>query len=229
MAVVSLVLTACGSDRAESGTVPADDPAHGTGLHGGTRAGDGVYGSSMAPAIVPVAEIAELGPGPSVGDTWRGHLGLNVCGRFLEPPGPAGTPVGGFSADGTGAFTLAPTTEADAGRGATVADLAATVGIGLETGTLSLPPSTTPAAIDLDRGPLTLAGATLGTGQDCGGVRASVQLWVYTPEAAETGEDVRVVVTDPQDVPVVRDGMVFVIALAPTSSLPTLPPSALQR
>jgi hypothetical protein len=54
-----------------------------------------------------------------------------------------------------------------------------------------------------------------------------VQLWIYDREAVDTGDGVLQVVTDPEDVAVVEDGMAFVIALSPTSSLPTLPPSAL--
>jgi len=76
-------------------------------------------------------------------------------------------------------------------------------------------------------GVLPVAGATFVTGQKCGTVPAEVQLWVYTRDAANTGNAVRQVVTNPQDVPVVEDGMAFVIAFSPASSLPTLPPSAL--
>lgn len=222
-AVLVVAAAACGSgdDAAEDA---GDDAA---GHHGSGGADASGYGSSMAPETVSVADVAELGPGPSVGDTWTGHLGLNVCGRFLDPPAASTTPVAGFSTDGTGAFTVTPASEEDAGEAATVGDLASLVGVDVSTGALTLPSGTTPAQVELDPGPVQVAGATFSTGDSCGGTPASVQLWIYTPEAAATGEDVRVVVTDPEDVPIAVDGMVMVLALAPASSLPTLPPSAL--
>jgi hypothetical protein len=221
--VLGLLMAGAGCSSEEE----ADPSAARDGSSESGHGGDGVYGSSMGPEIVSVAEVADLGAGPQVGDSWSGDVGLNVCGRFLDPPAAVGPPVAGFSTDGSGRFTLAPTTAEQSGHAATVGSLAALVGITMGTGTMTLPPSTTPARVDLDEGPVEVAGSTLNTGQDCGPAQATVQLWIYTPDAAASGEDVRVVVTDPQDVPVVEDGMTFVFALTPTSSLPTLPPSAL--
>ncbi len=227
VAVLGLVVPGCASDDEAGPTTTAGDEAadnsHG---HDGGASADG-YGSSMAAETVSVADIAELGPGPGVGEAWTGQIGLNVCGRFLEPPAAAGQAGSGMSTDGTGTFTVAPTTEDTAGHAATVGALARQLGLSLGTGTVTFPASTTPVSIEQGAGDMAVAGATLTTGQRCGDTPAEVQLWIYTPDAANTGEDVRQVVTDPQDVPIVQDGMVFVVAVSPTSSLPTLPPSAL--
>lgn len=227
VAIIAVVVPACSSDDGSGPTTTAGDATAGDGHgHDNGASADG-YGSSMAAQTVSVADIAELGPGPRVGETWTGQIGLNVCGRFLEPPAAAGGAGAGMSTDGTGTFTVAPTTEASAGHAATVGVLAQQLGMSLGTGTVTFPASTTPASIEQGAGDMTVAGATMTTGQQCGDTPAEVQLWVYTPDAANTGEDVRQVVTDPQDVPIVQDGMVFVVAVSPTSSLPTLPPSAL--
>jgi len=220
LVVLGAVPAACSSDDSASTTTT------GTG-HAGHDGGSGTYGSSMAPETVSVAKVAALGPGPRVGDTWTGTIGLNVCGRFLEPPTAAGAPVDGVGTDGTGHFSVVPTTPAQAGHAATVGKLLQQTGISMSTGSLSLPPSTRPATIEQGTGVEQVAGATFGTGQKCGTTPAEVQLWIYTKEAADTGQAVRQVVTDPLDVPVAQDGMVFVVAFSPASSLPTLPPSAL--
>ena len=125
---------------------PRDD-SHG---HDGGGSADG-YGSSMAAETVSVADIAELGPGPRVGETWTGQIGLNVCGRFLEPPAAAGQAGTGMGTDGTGTFTVAPTTEDTAGHAATVGALARQLGLSLGTGTVTFPASTTPVSIEQGR------------------------------------------------------------------------------
>lgn len=213
-------LAACSSDDSASTTTTAGDGHD----HG--------YGSSMEPPTFSVADVADLGPGPKVGDRWSGLLGLNVCGRFLEPPHAVPTPKAGFTTAGDGTFELAPEVEEDAGHGATVGDLAELAGIRMATGELHFPDTTEPPVVDLgpageDFSDVQVAGAVLRTGDACGdSARGEVQLWVFDRAAVDTGEVVRVV-TDPQDVPVVEDGMAFVIAFSPESSLPTLPPSAL--
>jgi hypothetical protein len=224
------VLAACSGDDGAAAPVDGSAAADGGGHDHG---GDSEFGSSMGARTVSVEEVAELGPGPSVGEAWSGLLGLNVCGRFLEPPTAVAGPVGGFATPADGTFTLTPTDPGDAGHGATVGDLARLVGIDLSTATISLPETVKPATLDLgatgpDDADLPLAGATLRTGDACTeDVQAEVQLWIYDREAVDTGDGVLQVVTDPEDVAVVEDGMAFVIALSPTSSLPTLPPSAL--
>ena len=62
---------------------------------------------------------------------------------------------------------------------------------------------------------------------DEGMEQAEVQLWYYTPLAVASGEQVRMVVTDPQDTPLLEGGSAVTLAFAPVSSLPTLPPAAL--
>lgn len=186
----------------------------------------------MEPPTYSVDEVADLGPGPDVGERWSGLLGLNVCGRFLDPPPAVTTPKAGFSTAGDGTFELAPESEGDAGHAATVGGLAELADIRIATGEIHLPGTTEPPVVDLgpageDLSDVQVAGATLRTGDACGeSARGEVQLWVFDRDAVDTGDVVRVV-TDPQDVPVVEDGMAFVIAFSPESSLPTLPPSAL--
>jgi hypothetical protein len=223
LALLAVAAAGCSSDDSSSG--PSGSGSGSSQEHG--HGGSGTYGSSMAPENVSVADVADLGPGPQVGRTFTGTIGLNVCGRFLEPPVPAGPPVGGVSTDGKGHYTAAPTTAAEAGHAATVGDLLQQVGITMATGSLTLPASTTPATIEEPGLFLPVAGATLTTGQTCGKLPAQVQLWLYTKDAADTGRNVRQVVTDPQNTPIAADGMVFVVAFSPESSLPTLPPSAL--
>ncbi len=70
------------------------------------------------------------------------------------------------------------------------------------------------------------------TGDPCvlgrdGAEPGEVQLWYYTPAAVDSGTDVRLVVTDPEDVPIIGADSAITIAFAPVSSLPTLPPAAL--
>jgi hypothetical protein len=185
----------------------------------------------MAPVVTTVAELAEMGPGPAVGATFRGHLGLNVCGRFLAPPVSSGADAGsdgsGMATDGSGSFTVAPSTEEVAGHRATVGVLASLAGIELGTGSVRFGPTTTPARIDVGGTSIAVAGRTFGDDFTCGGTPTEVQLWAYTADAVRTGESVRTVVVDPEDAPIVEDGMAFVIAVTPESSLPTLPPSAI--
>lgn len=212
-------------EGASSTTTSAGVPS---GAGKGAGHGGSPYGSSMSPEVVSVADVTELGPGPQVGQAFGGNLGLNVCGRFLEPPAPV-APVGGASVDGAGRFTVAPTGATGAGHAATVGEVARAAGVDLATGAVTLPPSTRPVQVDLGSGgaPVAVAGRTLRSGDRCGEDRATVQLWVYTKDAVETGRAVRLVVTDPERTPVVEDGMAFVIAFSPESSLPTLPPSVL--
>ncbi|MFZ4516839.1 MAG: hypothetical protein ACOYOP_00500 [Microthrixaceae bacterium] len=236
VAVVAPAACSDGSSSASgdgsSTTAPAPTTAPTTAPNGdGDASGHGghsQYGSAMAPAVVSTQDVAKLGPGPQVGQTFSGNLGLNVCGRFLEPPVPA-APVGGATVDGAGRFTVAPTSAAEAGHAATVGELARAAGIDLATGSVSLPTTTKPGQVDLGSlgSPVATAGRTLRSGDPCGKDRGTVQLWVYSKDAVDTGKDVRMVVTDPERTPVVEDGMAFVIAFSPESSLPTLPPSVL--
>jgi hypothetical protein len=214
----------------------ADDDRTGAGAtttaaggHGDDHGTDSPFGGAMTPRTVSVADVAALGPGPAIGDRWSGELGLNVCGRFLEPPAAVDPPVAGVSTPGDGSFSFAPAAGSDAvGPAATLGTLLAAAGVEAGTGSMTLPPGTRPDSIELTADALIpVAGATFRTGERCGDVPAEVQLWVYSPDAVRTGSDVRIVVTDPEDVPVALDGMAFVLAFAPASSLPTLPPSAL--
>ncbi len=227
----ALPVSACSSGDATtpapaSSTV-ADHAAHTDGSAGGSQ-----YGShGMEPEVATVSQIAELGPGPSVGETFRGHIGLNVCGRFLDPP-PAstasdGSGSSGFTTDGRGDFAVSPPTEAVAGHDATIGELASQAGIRLSSGKVTFAPTTTPAQIDIAGASTAIAGASFDESTRCGDVETEIQLWVYPASGVATGDGVRAVVIDPQDAPVVEDGMAFVIAVMPESSLPTLPPSAL--
>ncbi|HTO01960.1 MAG TPA: hypothetical protein VL068_14940, partial [Microthrixaceae bacterium] len=80
--------TGCGgSDSAES-TDRSSTTTAASG-HGG-HTGDQQYGGVHAPPVVKASEVAKSGPGPEIGDTWTASIGVNVCGRFLDPmPGVA--------------------------------------------------------------------------------------------------------------------------------------------
>lgn len=236
MALVATVMLApvasgCSGDDVGSGSTATTTTAvSGHSTHGDD---DGsAYGShGMEPEVATVEQVRELGPGPRVGETFRGHIGLNVCGRFLEPPPPStpsdGSASSGFITDGRGDYTLTPPTEPVSGHRATIGELASQSGIELSSGKVTFAGSTTPAQIDVAGGTTEIAGATFDDTARCGDVDAQVQLWIYPASGVATGDGVRAVVVDPQDAPVVEDGMAFVIAVTPESSLPTLPPSAL--
>jgi len=220
------------SDRSRkaTSTTAADHTSHSGAAD--EEGGGSQYGShGMEPEVASVAQIGELGPGPAVGQTFQGHIGLNVCGRFLDPP-PESTPSdgsasSGFTTDGKGDFSVSPPTEAVAGHQATIGELAAQAGIRLSSGKVTFAPTTTPAQIDIAGVSMAIAGATFDDATRCGDVETEIQLWVYPASGVATGDGVRAVVEDPQHTPVVEDGMAFVIAVMPESSLPTLPPSAL--
>jgi hypothetical protein len=173
-----------------------------------------------------VDDVEVLGPGPSPGQRWEIPVGLAVCGRFVEPP--TGGPVDGVTAAPGGIAVVEPVDEASAGRAATLGGYAAAAGISLGTDEITLPGAVVPAELDLDGAEAGAGGTlTLRTGTSCGTTPAAVQVWVYSADAAVSGEDVLTVVTDPHRIPFAEEGMAIVIALAPESSLPTLPPSAL--
>lgn len=190
------------------------------------HSGDQQYGGVHAPPVVKVGELAEFGDGPEVGDTWTASIGVNVCGRFLDPlPGVA---TNGLTPQPNGTIQLAPRTKAESGLALTLADYSMAVGLDLETGELSLPDTVTPSKIPVRDTNVPLAGKTFKDGADCGGTKANVVVWVYSAEAVETGEGLVTVVEDPEDIPFPTDGMAMVITLSPESSLPTLPPSVVQ-
>ena len=233
VATLALVAGSCGSDdssAADSSVTSASDP-HASGHGDGAASSDGstAYGShGMAPKVVTPSEVGDLGPGPSVGQTFTGSLGLNVCGRFLDPPAAASSATTGVSTDGSGRFTVAPPDLATAGEDATIGELLDLIGVDLSAGSVTFPATTEPAQIQVATASLGIAGATFGEDFTCGDVATKVQLWVYSADAVATGQDVRAVEVDPQDTPIAQDGMAFVVTVTPESSLPTLPPSALQ-
>lgn len=231
VATLALVAGSCGSDDpTKDAAAESTTTAHGSG-HGDSGSSDGTqaYGShGMAPEVVTPAELAELGPGPAVGQTFAGSFGLNVCGRFLDPPATASSAATGVSTDGSGRFTVAPPDDSTAGENATIDELLDLIGVQLSTGSVTFPATTEPAQIQVATASLGIAGATFGDDFECGDVATKVQLWVYSADAVATGEDVRAVEVDPQDTPIAQDGMAFVVTVTPESSLPTLPPSALQ-
>lgn len=184
---------------------------------------------AMAPPTATVAQVAALGPGPSVGQTFDGSVGLNVCGRFLSMPAavPA-DPSTGFALTSEGHFSVTPTAGAVAGHGATVAGLARMLGVEMSSSKVSFGAGS-PEQIEVAGTTIEVAGHSFGPKATCGDTPAEVQLWVFPKAAVETGQGLVKVVEDPQDVPIVEDGMAFVIAVTPESSLPTLPPSALVR
>lgn len=183
--------------------------------------------SALAPDTVMAADIAELGKGAAVGEELSVWIGVNVCGRFLEIPAREGS--GGLSLDATGGLTVAPQAGDESGHDITVADVMEMLDIQLATSTMSFGERWAPTEVALSPAaePSPLAGRSFATGDDCGTEQGEVQLWYYTAESVDSGEDVRMVVTDPEDVPLVGDGAAVTVAFAPTSSLPTLPPAVL--
>lgn len=236
VATFAIVVGSCGSSDDSSSTTttsstaaPASHGDHGSGSADTSADGSGKYGShGMAPTVVTPEQVAALGPGPSVGSTFKGTFGLNVCGRFLNPPPAASSGATGMSTDGNGRFTVTPPDEGTAGHKATIGELMTLIGVELSSGSVTFPASTTPAQFPVNKASVTVAGATFDNKSKCGDTAAKVQLWIYTADAVQTGNDVRAVEVDPQNTPIIEDGMAFVVTVTPESSLPTLPPVALQ-
>ena len=172
------------------------------------------------------SQVAELGPGPSAGETWSIPIGWNVCGQFLEPlPLLDAAVAGPLRMTPTGTVEISPVDE-DAPT-PTVGDLAEAVGVELSPGSLSMPANTVPDELDSTDPATPVAGRSFANGDPCGDTTGTVQVWVYSADAVESGDGIQVVVADPQDVPFAQEGMAVVVTFTPESSLPTLPPSAL--
>ena len=214
--VVALAaLGACSSDGGGS-----DDETTSTASTSTTAASQ--FGSSMGVEEVAATAVAELGDGPAAGESWTIPVGLSICGRFIEPlTGTHGAVTA--QADGTVEVT------GDGEGTPTVGDLAEASGIVLEKGSITMPASAVPAELDSTDPPTPVAGATLRDGDSCGTSDGAVEVWVYSAAATETGDGIMVVTDDPAAVPFAEDGMSVVVAFAPESSLPTLPPSAIAR
>ncbi len=213
-ALAVLTLGACsGTDDADESEAPAAETT--------TTEPASQFGSSMGVSRVDVAAVEALGDGPGPGGEWSVPMGVSICGRFVDVP--VGEAVDGVVGDAG----VATVTGSDAGAVPTVGDYAASVGIELEAGRLTLPSGVTPPELDNTDPPTPVAGATFRTGDTCGDTTAEVQVWVYSEEAARTGDGIMVVTQNPGAIPFAEDGMAMVIALSPESSLPTLPPSAM--
>lgn len=227
ISVAGLIFVSCQGDDEPSSASTTTSSAHSAHGEDDTGSGSTAYGShGMDPEVVTIDELAALGQGPAVGERFSGSFGLNVCGRFLDPPAAAASPDG-WSIDDAGHFSVTPTDDANAGHAATIGDLMDLIGVTLSTGEVTFPDSTSPAQFQVATASVAVAGATFGPQSKCGDIDAKVQLWVYDANAVATGEDVRAVEVDPQDAPIIEDGMAFVVTVTPESSLPTLPPSAL--
>lgn len=192
--------------------------------------------SALAPETVLPERIAELGPGVPAGGSEDLWMGLNICGRFVELPAGIGSAAGGaasdfMSIDETGLLTISPGPGDPNGHDVTVAAVAEMLDVDLSTGRLELGPSWEGQVLGEGDSALPLGGASFVTGDQCAlgpdVEQAEVQLWYYTPLAVASGEQVRMVVTDPQDTPLLEGGSAVTLAFAPVSSLPTLPPAAL--
>lgn len=223
VSALALVAVGCSGDDSSSTTTTAVAGGHTT-----TTASGHDSHQAMAPPTSTAAEIAKLGPGPEVGQTFAGYVGLNVCGRFLSLPASApADPSTGFALTSEGHFGVTPPNAAAAGHAATVAGLAELLGVELTSGKVTFGADTRPPRIEVSGNSIDVAGQTFGPKATCGDTPAEVQLWVFPSTAVETGKGLVKVLEDPQDVPVIEDGMAFVVAVTPVSSLPTLPPSAL--
>ena len=185
--------------------------------------------SALAPETVQPSDVAALGDGVATGATGEFWVGINICGRFVElPPQLADGPM---TLDGTGLLTLAPSPGEPSGLELTADSVLGMLDVQAETGTISFGESWAGSSVGEGDAAVPLAGRTFTTGDECAigpkVEQGEVQLWYYTPAAVVSGEQVRMVVTDPGDTPLVEDGSAVTIAFAPLSSLPTLPPSAL--
>lgn len=221
VAPVLALVASCGGDDEPAATSTTTTAAA---AEGGDHSGHGTSGN-MGIEAGTVADVAALGAGPEVGDRWEIPVGLNICGRFVEAP--TGGPVDGVSAAPGAKAVVEPTDEATAGHGATLGSYAAAAGVTLSTGRIELPDGIVPSEIEVEDTDVALDGAEFSTGDRCGSTAAEVQVWVYSTDAVTTGEGILTIVEDPERVPFVQEGMAVVIALTPESSLPTLPPSAL--
>jgi hypothetical protein len=208
VATAALVTGCGGGDSADPTTTTTTEPAS-------------QYGSSMGTESGDVADVAALGDGPADGTVWEVPVGLSICGRFVDvPPGE--------TVNGVTAGPVTATVAGGAGEDApTLGDFAASAGIGLGAGRLTLPADIVPAELDNTEPPTPIAGATLATGDTCGETVGEVQVWVYSADARTTGDGILVVTQDLANVPFAEEGMAMVIAFTPESSLPTLPPSAM--
>lgn len=181
--------------------------------------------SALAPETVLAGDIAELGAGVATGEQATVWLGVNVCGRFVEIP--SGGPVGGLGVDAGGLLEISPGVGDPSGHEVTAGAVMDLIDLQLGTGEMSFGPGWGAQEVVLDERTVALADTTFATGDSCGTEQGEVQLWYYTPAAVNSGEELRLVVTDPQDVPVLESGTALTVAFAPSSSLPTLPPAAL--
>ena len=228
ISVAVLIFVSCQGDDEPSSASTTTSSAHSAHGKDDTDSGGTAYGShGMAPTVVTAEQVGELGPGPQLGERFVGTFGLNVCGRFLDPPTAGSSPDTGMSTDGAGRFSVTPPDAAHAGANATIGELLDLIGVDLSTGSVTFPESTTPAQFPIGTATAAIAGATFTSESTCGDAPAKVQLWVYDAHAVATGEGVRAVEVDPQLTPIAEDGMAFVVAVTPESSLPTLPPSAI--
>ncbi len=211
LAAVAL-LCACSGDE------PATPkPAHLTATSAASQ-----FGSSMGVDEVPAADVAALGTGPEPGETWTVPFGISVCGRFIEPLEGSAGPIAS-NADGTISVT-----GVDDGT-PTLDDYAAAVGLTLTAGSITMPDTAEPAELDSTDPPTRVAGATLSDGGSCGNTTGTVEVWIYSAGATESGDGIMSVTDDPGAVTFAEEGMSIVLAYAAESSLPTLPPSALAR
>ncbi|MEZ5238569.1 MAG: hypothetical protein R2716_06330 [Microthrixaceae bacterium] len=188
LVVLALVSAAC-SGGSEAATDSRPRPTD-TGLH------DHGDDSALAPETVSAAEIAQLGDGVGPGERFEGFLGINICGRFLEIPDVA--PRGGVSVQAGGRMSIAPTGEDEVGLDVTVQDLLAPLGVTLGTGTVAFGSQWAGSTTALGGEDVPVDGLELATGESCGREQGEVQLWYYTEEAVDSGDEIRIVVTDPQ-------------------------------
>jgi len=191
--------------------------------------------SALAPRTVLPGDIAELGDGIAPGESMDLWLGLNVCGRFVDLPvmtdadaSPGATTM---AVDPTGRLTVSAGPEGPSGHEVTLGAVSEILDLELATGRLDFGDEWAGRSVGEGDEAMQLGGASLATGGECGlgpeSEPAEVQLWYYTPAAVASGEEVRMVVTDPERTPLLEGGSAVTIAFAPVSSLPTLPPAAL--
>jgi hypothetical protein len=208
--LLAATLVGCGgeaADRSTTTTTTAPEPAPQFGSSMGTEPGD-------------VDEVAALGDGPAADQVWEIPVGISICGRYVEVPQ-------GLAADGvTAGPATTRVTRTGSGEVPTLRAFAESAGLQIAAARLTLPDDIVPPTLDVTDPPMTIAGRTFATGETCGDVTAEVQVWVYSTEARASGDGILIVTQDLANVPFSDEGMAVVVAFAPESSLPTLPPSA---
>jgi hypothetical protein len=150
---------------------------------------------------------------PSTEDVWFDAFGVNVCGNYQDQLANVGDGTGSFVVLDNGLIRIAPSSDEEAGEGATFSKFAESVGIQLGENSFTLP-----------------GGVSYTTGAPCPPVEGQpaqngrVALFVWPPQANENSEP-RIVTTGIGQVRFTEDGQIMVLGFVPEGQTPALPPT----